>query len=429
MIQTVGELLQSLKEKEEKKLSTFPFVTHGPTIGDMYEGATRKLLDAAIFDGLNIKVVEGFIQNSKKEISKQIDCMVVTGEGVQIPNTDHYIYDLPKVLAIIEVKKTMYGADLKDSLLWSRDFKDRILEPPELLHMDMLREAWRNIVGTDLPERDKLSSIPLHLQMIYHTLVVEACMPLRMFIGYQGYVNEKSFRTGLLSFLEETLISGENRLAGPGSFPDLMICRNATIFKLNGMPYPGPITPTNFWCYLGSRDIKPLNVMLEFLWTRISYKCHVTSNIFGDDLEREGVNLLLAMKYVEKGDIKGWEYNPYDLSVEELNQGSDSIPWEPTEVSDIEFALMHVLMRKMEIDINDRELNDYISSKGADPKEIIQGLCEKRLIYNDNSKLKFLTDECAIMFLPDGKAVAGENKSGRMERWLLKRAQRRAGGC
>jgi hypothetical protein len=158
MIRTVGDLLQSLKEEEEKRIVSFPTMSHGPSIGDMYEGTTRKLLDMAIFDGLDLKIREGFIKNSAGDISRQIDCMIVTGEGQKMPNTDHYLYDIPNVLAIVEVKKTLYGDELTDSLDWSRDFEKRISEPPSSQKIDLLRDAWRSITCQELPDRSEIGS-------------------------------------------------------------------------------------------------------------------------------------------------------------------------------------------------------------------------------------------------------------------------------
>ena len=374
MIKTVGNLLQALKQEEEKRLSAFPTIPHAPTIGDIYEGATRKLLDMAIFDGLDLKIREGFIRNSRGDTSRQIDCMVVTGEGQKVPNTDHYLYDIPNVFAIVEVKKTLYGDELADSLDWSRDFDKRISEPPSTQKIDLIRDAWRSITGQELPERKDIDSLPFHLEMIYRTLVVEACTPLRIFIGYEGYVNENGFRKGFIKYLAEIKESGKVFLGGPRTFPDLMICRNSTIFKLNGMPYSSEITPRGFWCYLGSRGNNPLYILLEFLWTRLSYGFSLSSVIFGDDLEMEGVNPLLFIKTIKEGDEKmGWAYEYREMPEGELNEGNTSIPWEPAEISKVEFSILSTLKKKDEIDENDLQLNAYIKSEGTNPKKCVNG--------------------------------------------------------
>jgi hypothetical protein len=325
MIKTVGDFLQALKKIEEQRIASFIPIPHAPTIGAMYEGATRQLLDKALFDGLNLTISDGFIRNSKNQLSRQIDCMVVIGPGTVIPNTNDYIYDISNVIAVIEVKKNLYGSELEDAMDWSRDFQNRIWEPPIKQKINLVRDAWRSITGQELPEHQNVSSVQYNLEMIYHTLIVESSTPLRIFIGYEGYVSEGSFRKGLIKYLDDLIKAGKQHLGGPRSLPDVMICRDSTIFKLNGMPYPGPMTPEGYWLYLGSRGINPLHILLEFVWTRLSYKFGISSDIFGKDLEREGVNPLLMMKALQQGEKQGWAYEYHELSEERLIEGNTNI--------------------------------------------------------------------------------------------------------
>jgi hypothetical protein len=420
MIKTVGDFLQALKKIEEQRISSFIPIPHAPTIGAMYEGATRQLLDNALFDGLNLTISNGFIKNSKGQLSKQIDCLIGIGHGTVIPYTNNCIYDLSDVIAVVEVKKNLYGSELENAMDWSRDFKNRIWESPMTHKANLVRDAWRSITGQELPEPQNVSSLPYYLEMIYHNLIVESSMPLRIFIGYEGYISEGSFRNGLLKYLDDLVIAGKHHLGGPGSLPDVMICRDSSIFRLNGMPYPGPMTPKGYWLYLGSRGINPLYILLEFVWTRLSYKFGISSDIFGEDLEREGVNPLLLMKAVQVGEKQGWTYEYFTLSDEKLTDGNTSRPWEPVEVSEMEASILFVLGKKHEININDLDFVNYVSCKGATLTDIIKSLSDKRLIYYQNNVIRYLTDTCVVIILPDGKAVAGDNKSGQMTRWMLK---------
>jgi len=420
VIKTVGDLLQVLKQKEEKRMRSFMPIPHAPTIGAMYEGATKQLLNMAVFEGLGLTVSSGFIKNSRNEISRQIDCMVTVGTGTRIPNTDDSVFGVSDVIAIVEVKKNLYGRELENAMDWSRDFQRRIMEPPASQQIDLLRDAWRGITGTELPERGKVPTLPYYLEMIYHALVEEFSSPLRVFIGYEGYVNEYGFRKGLIDYLGGLIERGRQDLGGHRSLPDVMICRDASIFKLNGMPYPGPLREDGFWLYMGSRGVDPLHVLLEFLWTRLSYKFVISSNIFGEDIVREGVNTLLMMKVVQQGDRGGWAYEYIEAPEEKLNEGILDEPWEPAEVSDIEGFVLLTLYKKQTIREDDPDFVSFITSKGADPKNVIDSLCKKGLIYHQDGIIGYLTDECVVIFLPDGRAVAGENKSGRMGRWMLK---------
>jgi len=420
MIKTVSDFLQALKKKEEDIISTFPIpLSHTTTIGDMYENATKKILGSAIFDGLNLTVRNGFIINSKKEKSKQIDCMIAVGNGTKIPNTDAYVFDISDVIAIVEVKKNFYGSDLKNAMDWSRDFCDRIYEPPVSTRINLLRDAWRSITGLEMPEYQNASSLPYHLEMIWHTLMVESVTPLRIFIGYGGYVDEISFRKGLIDYFEDLLKKEKGNICGPRSLPDIMICRDSTIYKLNGMPYPGHIRENGHWFYLGSRGNNPLHLLLEFIWTRLSYRFDLSSDIFGEDLENEGFNALLSMKAIQQGNKQGWLYEHFDLSKEKLKENTNK-PWSPVEVSEIEVTILFALSRKDKIDINEPDFISFINSKGADVNDVVKSLCNKRLIYLQDGVIKYLIDACVVSFLPDGRTFAGDDKSGRMTRWTNK---------
>src|SRR5438105_1073518 len=114
MISTLANLLQGIREAEAKKLGDID-IRHGPTIGDMYEGLTRDILDRAIPPSLDLQLVEGFVEGVNGEQSNQTDIMLVKGKGRPVPYTDSMIWDIRNVLAVIEVKKTLYGDDLADA--------------------------------------------------------------------------------------------------------------------------------------------------------------------------------------------------------------------------------------------------------------------------------------------------------------------------
>jgi len=89
MIATVSDFLEQFRkyalskiEKEEKDIS------HTPTIGNIYEGLTANILDRAIFEGLNLKIVEkSFIYNDSGLMSLEFDSLLVIGDGQQISFT------------------------------------------------------------------------------------------------------------------------------------------------------------------------------------------------------------------------------------------------------------------------------------------------------------------------------------------------------
>src|SRR5688572_6928037 len=103
MITTIAELLMKIMEKEKEVLARQPNLNHMPMLGDMYEGLARDVLNKAVFEGLNLNVVEGKIRFKDGRLSGQLDCMIIEGGGEQLPYTNHYLCDIEKVIAIFEV--------------------------------------------------------------------------------------------------------------------------------------------------------------------------------------------------------------------------------------------------------------------------------------------------------------------------------------
>lgn len=114
MISDMASLLKAFLDTEALKIAE-QGITHGPTIGDMYEGLARETLSRTIPGGLDIRVVKGFIESVNGSLSSQIDCMIVTGEGRQLPHTDSYVWPIGDVLVVIEIKKNLYGKELRSS--------------------------------------------------------------------------------------------------------------------------------------------------------------------------------------------------------------------------------------------------------------------------------------------------------------------------
>jgi hypothetical protein len=194
--------------------------------------------------------------------------MVVHGDGERIPHTDHWIYPVNKVIAVIEVKKSLYKKDLADALELLADFSRRIAEPKSI-QVNLLRDAWRGIHGTELPSRDGLRVLPEPDQMLYHLLVVEATQPVRVVLGFEGYRSERALRAGLVDALTER---PQGRGFGPMALPSLVLARESSLIKLNGMPFVGPYdSARGAWYFYGSRGVNSMQSLLELPWTRLNY--------------------------------------------------------------------------------------------------------------------------------------------------------------
>jgi len=116
MLRTVAEVLREFANEEKSRLDSFK-LDHGPTIGKMYEGLTSDILDRAIPEEIGLRIVNGIIYNDSGEMTGEIDCMLVEGDGIQIPHTDSYKWHIKDVICVFEVKKTLYSKDLSDSFL------------------------------------------------------------------------------------------------------------------------------------------------------------------------------------------------------------------------------------------------------------------------------------------------------------------------
>jgi len=51
----------------------------------------RDILDRVIPAAIDVRVVDGFVEGVEGTLSPQIDAMVVTGEGRQIPYTNNFV--------------------------------------------------------------------------------------------------------------------------------------------------------------------------------------------------------------------------------------------------------------------------------------------------------------------------------------------------
>lgn len=414
MINSIYDLLVKLKENGLSEIEPFADIPHNPTIGDMFEGLTKDILEKSIFQGLDLKVTSGMIQSPSGAFSRQIDCMLVVGEGKNIAHTDEYVYDILQVVAVIEVKKNLFSNDLKSAATNLSSVTD-ITVPPKYIETALLRQAFEKITGKLYPQENEVKNLTESEQMIYHALVVNSYMPARIIFGYQGLKDENSLREKFINYLAEGV---ENKSKGytPTSLPNLIICGENSLLKTDGLPYISGFHDSNEWwvCY-ASYNQKPLLLLLEIIWTKISM-------YFGIDIR----NLLDLESEIEiprpllraKGHLnKGWEYTYDTLSKEELAKYPSAKKWEPLIVGEVEFAIINHLCETGTITIDD-SLHSYVNSKGEVLNTLLSRLSNERFISVDGNKIHLLTYECACIIY-DGNYYIGENKDGQMTNWVI----------
>ena len=423
MIRTVADFLEALKFHHVSSLPDYSEIDHPVMFGDMYEGLTRELLKKAIFEGVDLRVVAGKIRNSKGKLSHQLDCMIVVGDGEQIPFTSHFIYPPERVVMIVEIKKTLYGAQVEESMALFQQFWAEVAEPM-LPRTRILADAWRALCGTNLPTYEEANKLPFHRQMIYHTLVVESSMPLRVVFGYEGYVDELKLREGYLAWMEKIKeLPYEQRFRlNLNTFPNLVVCRQASILKMDGLPYTAPMREDGYCCWLASSGRQPMRFLLEMLWTRLVPSADLPPSVFGMDLEHEGVNPFMFAIAIN-GQKAGWGYEYYPMNKERLKKGNDDRPWHPADFSLNEFIVMQQLCAKGDLDTSDPDVLDLFTQGGITVADFAAKLSIERLAALNGSLLELITDECVCAMLPDGRMIAGENKSGRLTRYAMKAAE------
>lgn len=408
MINTIKDLLESLRLQGINEISAFSDIKHGPTIGDMYEGLTKEMMDKAIFKNLDLKVCSGFIFNGENELSKQIDCMIVVGDGIKIPYSQDYKYCINQVIAVIEVKKDLFGKEM-DSAYKNLLSVKNIIKPDHDMTIDIIEQAYENVTGAKLPERQEIDKLTEAEQYLYHAIVVESYMPIRITFGYGGFSTEKSLRDAFMEYMSKNL-----KVKGYGvtSIPSLIIANERTIIKTNGIPFA--ISSENQkpgeWLVLGSANRAPIFFLLYLIWTRLYYLFPDLPEEIFDNTEIP-INPLMKAK----GGKAGWEYTFIDVELEDSNEGL----WEPLEITLMSNALLKMIEKGYSITVDDKCMIEECKKNGEDYNKVIEDLLYKRIIYVDNNVVGILP-ETWMTVIYNGKYFFGDNFNNRMIQWYNK---------
>lgn len=450
MIKTINDLLVAIRDKGIKEIEPFLNIKHGPTIGNMYEGLTKEIVSKALFESTDIRVASGFITNSDRDRSKQIDCMIVVGNGQQIPKTNDYIYDISQVIMVIEVKRNLHSKELSDGYDNLRSVCN-ITKAEHNLRANLIDDAFEAMAGKPAPEYEHLKTLPVREQMLYHALVVEALLPLRIIFGFEGFKTELSLREKFQEYLQDKSVIKDSNMTnmtaeevadllnsdsyerpsksaseskygfGAVSLPNLIIAGESSIVKTNGMPYGCVINETDDYCWMASYRRNPLLLFLELLWTRLTYYYDLPATVFSSNVMQEGLAPLLFAT----GTKNCWIYQFYALDEKGLQHYDDDKPWEPTVLEKNEFILMNLLCDGCEMPVS--KINKYIDSSAEEIKAIITKLNKNRLVYvdgEDDGILRLLTKECLCAIDPEYGYVAGDNHDGRFLSWLSRNRRR-----
>lgn len=428
MINTIADLLLKLKDAEKKKIDELG-ITHPTTIGNMYEGLTEELLGRAVFKDLGLSIVtNSFIIDNNGIRSDEMDIVLFQGEASKILYTDQYDVHYAQVIAVIQVKKRLNKAHLQSAYNNLRNvYEIHEIDKVEPYHNRMFRNAYVSICNEDVIENKKLRTNFRSgtREQMFHILKVEAYTPIRIVFGYEGYSSEYGLRKGFLKMLSENKSTKEDMKHGfgPIQFPNLVVNGKYSLIKNNGMPYIAPMVDEQ-WLFYASSSKNPIYHLLELVWTRLSYMFEISSDIFGEDLELEGMNLFLSGNTVFVDGMLGWNYMYTNLSkdkLEEIEQLDEIQDWEPLKISEEIHYIIAYLAKNEKLLVTKVNTVLSIIGKQVDMDSFIDQLIETRLVgINGRKFLVLLTDECKCMVAPDGY-YAAEDKSGRFTRWAKKK--------
>ena len=427
MIKTIHHLLTEIKNKGVKEIEPFLNIGHGPMIGDMYEGLTKEIVEKSLFEGMDLRVVSGKITNQvDRKLSSQIDCMVVIGEGTKLPYSDDYLYDIDQVIMVIEVKKNLYSNELSEGYDNLRSVIN-IQRPTRELRLAPIEDAFRAVSGKPLPDVEQIGSLDIRDKMLYHSLVMEALLPLRVIFGYAGFKTEQTLRNKFVKYMEKQIPAsgGPARGYGATSLPNLVVAGDCALIKTNGMPYALVVEGLDEYCWIASYRRNPLILFLELLWTRLTCFYDLPTSIFGDELQEEALIPLLTAQGTEHG----WLYRAIPYSGKEMKQLDQDTQWSPTVLSETEYILMNILCAREDPKdyVEIRELKENLLETGETAESILNHLSNVRLIYVEDDKIRLLTKECGCVIVPGVGFVAADDHDGRLMRWVMRQREKQRG--
>jgi hypothetical protein len=414
MIASFADFLLQLKEKEEVVLKSQK-IQHAPTIGDMYEGLSKELLSRAIPINVDLRVVDGFLKDGQGNLSPQIDCMVVTGKGDRIPYTDSYVWRVEDVLAVFEIKKNLYSAEVSDAYPKLRKvsamFTDTWLAHGMARPIDRSAKAFEMTTGVALPHASYIDDFDLQLQQIFQTIFIEEYAPLRVLLGYQGFASEYSLREGFIGYLENHPKPSPG--FGLNSFPNQIICGMNSIVVATGHPYCSRLV-NGRWAAVMSSSENPLRILLEMFWTKICCRFNLTMPD-DDSLIEESFSPLLFAEAGKVGEELGWSYRVEQLSNADLSTRK-SRTWEPIFVSTGLASILMMLNGKGSIGLDDPDFVDFLKKEGKTRERAVEEIVSLGLGAVSGTTLRAV-QSFAMTFLPDGRtAVAFEQD--RLQLWM-----------
>ncbi|MEA2912173.1 MAG: hypothetical protein QOJ15_4254 [Bradyrhizobium sp.] len=419
MIASFAEFLLELKKKEEALLG-MQDIKHAPTIGSMYEGLSKELLNRAIPPHLDLRLVDGFLRDAQGNLSPQLDCMVATGEGDRIPHTDSYVWDIDNVLAIFEIKKNLYSTEMSDacpklqevSIMFIEAWADGRKRP-----IDRSAKPFEMTTGVALPHASEIENFDIQLKQIFHTIFFSEHAPLRILLGYRGFVSEYGLREGFVRYLEK--FPRRSRGVGLRTFPNQIICGMNSIIVAGGHPYCAPLIDGKWAAVLSSSE-NPLRILIEMLWTKICSRFGL-SMPDDDSLIEESFSPLLFAKAVKTDQDFGWHFQVNELSKEDLAERKP-LNWEPVLIDMAMAAILTLLSRNGSIELDQPEFLESLEKNGKTRDQVVNDIVSLGLGAVKGETLHQVQGFVTV-FLPDGR-VAVSFEQDKLRLWMARSINR-----
>lgn len=430
-IRTLSELLTQMRESNKEALGREPAASarHSGTIGDMYEGITAKLLNAALFTPFNLRVAKGHIRLPDGAQTPQLDCMLAVGPGLEFPGTQLRIYDLEQVVAIVETTKTLDRGKLAEDLgkftaVNQAKPSARMRSETVRAHARIHHEAYRVIFGEPMPRFESLKRCPEYKQFVAHALLADATSPLRIIWAYEGYTTEVGLRNAFADWAQQ---AGLSELV---QMPNLILCGDLSIVKANAMPFM-PFARTDAdWdiCYSQARHA--VRNFVNILWHRLTRLYDLQFALLADGkVYRENPLLSLCVSDDAKVEVTSWGAKKGELvAPDEVLVPANSISLE-------EFVVITLLSEQAGhsgLELQDEKVTRLILAQcdaqielakttglpaglriqWSNVQELAHELTRSKLLVREGTVVRLNTIRCAAWWNEDGM-FAGENRDGR----------------
>jgi len=407
-IRTIADVIELFRTSENARLKEYN-LQHCPSIGDMYEGLSKEILAKTLPSGLNLQIVDGFIIDADGNNSPQIDCMLVKRIEEQIPYSSSVKCKIEDVVAIIEVKKNMHKAELSDAYLHFGFVNDFMSKANIKVDKSFLRRAFFRITGQKVESKSDIESLPDAYRYLWYAFDITYTSPLKIILGYNGYVSEQNLRNGFVEFLSE---QGQNGAKGFGwfSFPHLIVGGKYSLLLTNGFPYSFATSSKECYVYASSKT-NPIVHLMEFLWTKLTF-------VYDQDLKEANIIPFMFAELSSNGVDLGWKYECSELSPE-MEERPDYIDWLPIEIDLNQHVLISQLCYVEKLSLNGNFFQSCVKESGVSQSEFIDDLRSKGLITVVGNDVVLTTESCMCGITPDGKFWCGENSDGKFYRWLI----------